>query len=174
MSGAGKGLGIVLVLGGIRSGKSLFAEGLIAGADTPVYVATAESVDGNLDERIRIHRERRGANWRTIEAPLALGDAIREGDRSGSPVLVDSLGMWINNVLYHEVDLDAAKADLIESLAAAGTVVVVSDELGLGGVADNALARSFADRLGELNQQIAALADAVYLVVAGIPTKIKG
>jgi len=173
MSDAGNDLGLVLVLGGVRSGKSAFAEGLVSAAGSPAYIATAEPVDVCLTERITKHQARRGTEWRTFEVPLDVSGAVKRAGGDGCAVLVDSLGMWLNNVLHRQLDLDAAKAELIQSLAAARTVVVVSDESGLGGVADNALARRFADHLGELNQQIAALADSVYLVVAGIPTQIK-
>ncbi|MBS35978.1 MAG: bifunctional adenosylcobinamide kinase/adenosylcobinamide-phosphate guanylyltransferase [Thiotrichales bacterium] len=165
---------VVLVLGGVRSGKSAFAEALAERRAKPIYVATAESGDEHMVERIAKHRARRGSIWSTVEAPLHLSEVIRAKAAAGVVLLVDSLGMWVSNLMHGEFDLDAQFSDLLESLAACeGTVVIVSDEVGLGGVADNALAREFADRLGELNQQVAAIAPDVYLVVAGIPVTVK-
>ena len=165
---------LTLVLGGVRSGKSAFAEGLLSGIRNRTYVATARILDESMRSRVEEHRARREGGWTTVEAPLDLPAALRDLPGGGDAVLVDSLGMWSTNLLLEEHDVDAAGDSLLESLAAMSSpVVVVSDEVGLGGVAANSLARKFADCHGLLNQKIAGHADRVYLVVAGIPTLLK-
>ena len=161
------------MLGGVRSGKSAFAEGLLRECASVTYVATAEIRDEEMRARVSVHQARRAAAgaWQTREAPLELAAAL---DGLAGAVLVDSLGMWTTNLLLAERDIDAAVDGLLESLAAAaGPVVLVSDEVGLGGVEVNRLARRFADCHGILNQRIAAQADQVFLVAAGIAMSIK-
>ena len=165
---------LTLVLGGVRSGKSNFAESLAMRTPRPVYIATAEVFDEELRERVERHRARRAACWTTVEQPLEIAAAVREHAGADSALLVDSLGVWVGNLLHAKRRLDVETPDLLESLAAAnGPVIIVSDEVGLGGISDNALARQFADELGILNQAVAALAQSVYLVVAGLPIVIK-
>ena len=165
---------LVLVLGGVRSGKSVFAENLALGFGRPVYIATAEVGDDDMRERVAQHRQRRGSDWDTVEEPLELAAAVRDYSATGRPLLIDSLGMWVSNLLHAGRELDVQTATLLESLAgAAGPVIVVSDEVGLGGVASNPLARQFADSVGMLNQRVAAAATDVHLVVAGIATTLK-
>ncbi len=163
---------LTLVLGGARSGKSAFAEALLDDCARLLYVATAEACDEEMVQRIDVHRERRDARWTTLEAPLDIAGAIAGARAQG--ILVDGLTVWLANVMEARRDLDAACAHLLESLAlAACPVVCVSDEVGLGTVPEHPLARAFRDRLGALNQALAARAGCVYLVVAGIPVTIK-
>ena len=160
------------MLGGARSGKSAYAESLI-GNGGATYVATAEAGDEEMRERIAAHRQRRGDAWRTIEAPVDLTGALREAGPAGRPVLVDCLTLWLSNVMAADRDVEADIAALGEGLAAAGPVVLVSNEVGSGIVPDNALARAFRDHAGRLHQAIAARADRVVLVTAGLPTILK-
>ena len=182
---------LTLVLGGVRSGKSAFAESLLTGDEAPViYVATGQATDQEMARRIRLHQERRPAHWQTVEAPLdpgrALSGLVHNCEASPS-VLVDSLDVWVANVLLSREAEEApvvevaALEELDELLAAcrgSGTAgssraVLVSSEVGLSPVPPNALGRQFQDLLGTVNQRAAAAADDVYLVVAGIPVQIK-
>jgi len=166
---------VTLVLGGARSGKSAFAEAIALEAARPVYLATAEIVDEEMRTRIAAHRGRRDGRWTTVEEPLELGPAITRASASDAAVVVDCLTVWLGNLMHAGRDLDADVAALLESLAApAGPVVLVASEVGLGIVPDNALARAFRDRAGELNQAVANRAGRVYLTVAGIAVPIKG
>jgi adenosylcobinamide kinase/adenosylcobinamide-phosphate guanylyltransferase len=165
---------LTLVLGGARSGKSRHAEALIAAFPPPwVYVATAEPLDDEMRARIAEHRARRSADWRTLEAPRDLAGAL--GTNAGGAVLVDCLTLWLSNLMLADADIEAETALLETALAnIAGPVVLVSNEVGLGIVPDNALARRFRDAQGWLNQRIAARASRVVLMVAGLPLVVKG
>lgn len=161
------------MLGGARSGKSRHAEALITRLPPPwVYIATAQAFDDEMRARIVEHRGRRAAGWRTIEAPLALADALR--DAGDAPVLVDCLTLWLSNLMLADADLDAAEAAFDAALNRAAPTVLVSNEVGLGIVPDNALARRFRDQAGRLHQRLAARADRVVLTVAGLPLFVKG
>jgi adenosylcobinamide kinase/adenosylcobinamide-phosphate guanylyltransferase len=164
---------IVLVLGGARSGKSRFAESLAAKAEAPrTYVATSEIFDQEMEDRVRLHAERRGANWTTLEVPIELPDAIA----SSVPgfVLVECVTIWINNLMHYERNVTREVERLCDALPQFdGTVVLVSNEVGLGIVPDNALARRFRDEAGRANQRLAEIADEVYFVAAGLPLKFK-
>ena len=175
MSAAGADRAVTLVLGGARSGKSAHAEALIAKlGGTPVYVATAEAGDAEMAERIAAHRARRGEGWTTVEAPIALAEALRTQARTGNAVLVDCLTIWLSNLLFAARDVDGEVDALMAALGeAAGPVVLVSNEVGLGIVPENALARAFRDHAGRLNQRVAAAADRVVLVTAGLPMTLK-
>ena len=165
---------ITLVLGGARSGKSRYAESLIAACPPPrLYVATAEPFDDEMRARIAEHRARRSADWRVIEAPRDLVDALRKNSAGGA-VLVDCLTLWLSNLMLADVEIEA-ECDRLEAVLAgvAGPIVLVSNEVGLGIVPDNALARRFRDAQGRLNQRIAACADRVVLMVAGLPLVVK-
>ena len=176
VSAAGPFPGVTLVLGGARSGKSLFAESLVQERGMRhVYVATAELVDTEMARRIEAHRARRGDSWRTVEAPIGLAQAIGRESRPRSCLLVDCLTVWLGNLLHHGHDVDSVREALLESLAAApGPVVLVANEVGLGIVPDNAMARAFRDHAGRLNQAVARGAENVYFVAAGIPMALKG
>jgi len=163
------------VIGGARSGKSRYAETLVSARPPPwVYLATGEACDDEMAARIAAHRARRGADWRLIEAPRDLADAI-SGVPAGSAVLVDCLTLWLSNLMLADVDIDAETDRLDDVLArATGPIVLVSNEVGFGIVPDNALARRFRDAQGRLNQRVAARADRVVLMVAGLPLVVKG
>ena len=165
---------LTFVLGGARSGKSAHAEALATTHSAPwTYVATAEAFDEEMRERIRLHRGRRNASWETLDAPLRLAEAI-EAVPDGRPLLVDCLTLWLSNHLLAESDLESQSARLVQTLARPrGPWFVVSNEVGLGIVPDNALARRFRDAAGRLNAQVAAVADTVLFTVAGIPMKVK-
>ncbi len=166
--------GLTFVLGGARSGKSAFAEALVGATANPVYIATAEALDGEMSEKIRLHRERRGARWRTVEEPLELGAALQRHAAPGGAVLVDCLTLWLSNVMHAGRDVDTESQILLESLATLpGPVVIVSNEVGLGVTPDNALSRRYLNHLGQLHQRIAGQAAQVYFLVAGIATLIK-
>lgn len=166
---------LTLVLGGARSGKSRHAEGLVTAAPSPwVYVATAQAFDEEMTARIAQHRSRRTEGWLTVEAPLDLAGVVAEHGRSGQPILIDCLTLWLSNVMLDGRDVEAASDTLTDTIAAApGPIVAVSNEVGLGIVPDNALARRFRDAQGQLNQQIAARADRVVLMAAGLPLILK-
>jgi adenosyl cobinamide kinase/adenosyl cobinamide phosphate guanylyltransferase len=165
---------LTLVLGGARSGKSRHAEGLIAALPPPwTYVATAEAGDEEMAARIKSHRERRGAQWRTIEAPRELAKALAAcGD---GPVLVDCLTLWLSNLMLAEANVEEETAQLEETLAATkGPLFLVANEVGSGIVPGYPLGRRFRDMQGILNQCMAARAERVILMVAGLPLALKG
>ena len=167
---------ITFVLGGARSGKSRFAEGLVtAGAERWVYIATGQAWDAEMTARIARHREERGAGWTTVEEPLELAAALRRHAGAGTAVLVDCLTLWLSNLMAEERDVGTETVVLLDALAACeGRVVIVSNEVGLGIVPDNALARRFRDEAGRLHQAVAAVADRVVFVAAGLPLYMKG
>jgi adenosylcobinamide kinase/adenosylcobinamide-phosphate guanylyltransferase len=162
-----------LVLGGARSGKSAHAESLLAGGRA-LYVATGQAFDAEMAERIRLHRDRRGPLWSTVEEPLELAACIARHAQPDRPILVDCLTLWVSNLMHHGRDVDAEAEALARVLAApAGPVVLVSNEVGLGIVPDNALARAFRDHAGRVNQRIAATCRRVVFVAAGLPLTLK-
>jgi adenosylcobinamide kinase / adenosylcobinamide-phosphate guanylyltransferase len=165
---------LTLVLGGARSGKSRYAEGLITALPPPwTYIATAEAGDDEMAARIAGHRARRGTQWHTVEASRALVQALSAC--GAEPVLVDCLTLWLSNLMLAEADIDAETAQLEQVLAAAnGPRVLVANEVGSGIVPSTALGRRFRDQQGLLNQRIAACAERVILTVAGLPLALKG
>lgn len=165
---------LTLVLGGARSGKSAHAEALVIAHPAPwIYIATAQAFDAEMEERIAHHRQRRGQGWETVEAPLDLAGVLRNIP-DGQPVLVDCLTLWLSNQMLAEYDVPAETAALVAVLSEPrGPWFVVSNEVGLGIVPDNALARRFRDEAGRLNQQVAAVADTVLFMTAGLPIKVK-
>ena len=163
---------LTFVLGGARSGKSAYAESLLAGSSHRAYIATAQAFDQEMAARIAQHRLDRGEDWRTIDAPIDLCAAI--GSLDGAAALLDCVTVWIGNLMHEERDVSAEIDNLVDYLAAApGPLVVVSNEVGLGIVPDNAMARRFRDFAGRLNQKLAAIAPRVVLVTAGIPQILK-
>lgn len=165
---------LTLVLGGARSGKSRYAEGLLA--DLPpswTYIATAEAYDDEMRARIAAHRARRDERWCTLDAPRDLPKTIRTLS-AGQPALIDCLTLWLSNIMLSERDVDRETANLLAALRdTPGPVVVVSNEVGFGIVPDNPLARRFRDAQGRLNAEVAQLADRVLLVAAGLPLTLK-
>jgi adenosylcobinamide kinase/adenosylcobinamide-phosphate guanylyltransferase len=165
---------LTLLLGGARSGKSTHAEQLVTAHPAPwTYIATAQSFDDEMDERISLHRERRADGWETLEEPHDLAGALVKIPAS-RPVLVDCLTLWLTNRMLADADLENECTRLEEVLAAPrGPWFVVSNEVGLGIVPDNALARRFRDAAGRLNQRVATKADRVLFMVAGLPMQVK-
>lgn len=165
---------LTLVLGGARSGKSRYAESLVTALPAPwIYVATAEARDAEMADRIAAHQARRGAGWRTLETPRDVVGALTA--HGTTPLLVDCLTLWLANALLASADVDAEIERLEAALEqASAPLVLVANEVGFGIVPDNALGRRFRDLQGLLNQRIAARADRVVLVVAGLPLTIKG
>ncbi len=171
---------LVLVLGGCRSGKSRFAQELAERlGKRKLFVATAEPFDDEMRERIAKHRADRGPEWQTVEAPVALAAALRNHAAEADVVVVDCLTVWLGNLLCPEHQPLRWQADAVSSLLGGlakrrAHIIVVSNEVGLGIVPDNALARRFRDEQGRLNQQVAAIADSVVFVAAGLPMTLKG
>ena len=164
---------VSLVLGGARSGKSRYAEGLLSlHAGKRIYLATAEPGDAEMRARIADHRRRRGTSWRTVEAPLDIAPVIAgAGDDA---ILLDCLTLWLANLMSAGRDIGKAERELWSALGdVRAPVVLVSNEVGLGIVPDNALAREFRDHAGRLNQAMAALADRVFFLAAGLPLTLK-
>ena len=165
-----------LILGGVRSGKSALAERLAAAHPTVLYLATAEPGDGEMRERIRRHRQRRPAHWDLLEEPLALGNALTGRAGSASCILIDCMSLWVSNLLHAgDAVFEQQRRAFLEALADwPGTVIIVSNEVGLGLVGMDQLSRRFADELGWLNQDLAARAERVVLTAAGLPLVLKG
>jgi adenosylcobinamide kinase/adenosylcobinamide-phosphate guanylyltransferase len=166
---------LTLVLGGARSGKSRHAERLVlASGLEPVYLATAEELDDEMVARIAAHRARRGPAWRTVEEPLDLVGALRQECVEGRAVLVDCLTLWLTNLMMREHALAAEIERLLEALPGLpGALALVSNEVGQGIVPVGAMTRAFVDHAGLLHQRIAAQADAVLLMTAGLPQRLK-
>lgn len=163
------------VVGGAASGKSAFAERLTRAAKKPkVYVATMQPFDDEMRAKLNKHQAMRGADWHTIEAPLDPGKAITEAG-SDQIVLLDCVTLWLSNVLLADRDVEVACDQLLQVLAnALCEVVVVSNEVGMGIVPDNALSRQFRNAQGRLNQRLAVQANNVVTVIAGLPIVLKG
>ena len=171
---------VSLILGGARSGKSTHAEKLVTGSlhgaapQAAVYVATAQAGDVEMATRIMAHRARRGANWTTIEETLKLDEALASAAGHGRPVLVDCLTLWLSNLMLGGGDVDEATDDLVRTLDEVTVpVVFVSNEVGLGIVPETPLGRAFRDSQGRLNMRMAARADRVILMAAGLPLTLK-
>lgn len=167
--------GSTLVLGGARSGKSAYAERLLAEhCGTRIYVATAEAQDAEMAQRIADHQAQRGAGWTTLVAPLDLVETLQTHCRPDSAVLVDCLTLWLSNLMGAARDVAAESVKLAAALPnLEGRTVFVANEVGLGIVPENALARRFRDEAGRLNQAIAQAADRVVFIAAGLPLTLK-
>ncbi|SIS59135.1 bifunctional adenosylcobinamide kinase/adenosylcobinamide-phosphate guanylyltransferase [Phaeovulum vinaykumarii] len=164
----------ILVTGGARSGKSALAESMTLGLGRPaVYIATATIWDDEMAARVAEHKARRGPEWHTVQEPLDLVGALAASDGQG-PRLVDCLTLWLTNLMLGEHDWRAAGQALCAALPEqTSPVVFVTNEVGLGIVPDNALARAFRDAAGTINQWVAAASDEVWFTVAGLPMKVK-
>ena len=165
----------LLVLGGARSGKSRYAQQRIEELPGSLaYIATAQALDTEMEERIALHRAERGERWHTIEAPLDLSGAILESATHHDAVLIDCLTLWLSNCLLAERDIEAASAALEQAVTSCPvSIVLVSNEVGLGIVPDNALARRFRDEAGRLNQKMAGIVEQVRFLAAGLPMVLK-
>ncbi len=167
----------IMVTGGQRSGKSVFAEKLaLSLADHPTYIATAKVMDEDMEKRVAVHKARRAGIWRNIEAPLFI-DSVALKDKE--VVLIDCLTLWATNWFFEEEEsIERAEAAIkrqFEKLSLIeATFIIVTNEVGLGGVSPNRMQRKFADLQGSLNQFVASKAAEVYMTVSGIPVKIKG
>ena len=177
---------LILVTGGVRSGKSSFAESLAGRLGKKIiFIATAQALDKEMKERIAQHRSTRPRHWKTVEEPYRVQQIIQENGPRMDVVLVDCLTLLVSNLMqdYREENDNQKLADRIlqtvdeiirESLRCQSTVIVVSNEVGMGLVPANPQGRFFRDVLGKANQRIAVQADRVYLLVAGIPVQVKG
>ena len=183
---------LTLVMGGVRSGKSAFAEGLVRSLDLPTaYLATGMAIDAEMEQRIQLHRLGRPSHWVTVEEPLDLAGGLKVAceapafQKAGAGVvIIDCIGVWVANMLIeHENESKerlesltlGALDDLLDTVwGSAAAIIMVSAEVGLSLVAQEPLGRRFQDLLGLVNQRIATAAGRVYLVVAGIPLEIKG
>jgi adenosylcobinamide kinase / adenosylcobinamide-phosphate guanylyltransferase len=169
---------LYFITGGARSGKSAFAERLADGfSGKRAYIATAQALDAEMVERIEHHRKRRGASWDTFEEPLAVDELVSKLSGRYPVVLLDCLTLWLSNVIAH-TDGDGLVTSRSDELVAAlrdfgGVCIAVSNEVGLGIVPDNPLARRFRDLAGMLNQKAAQAADEAYFMASGIPVKLK-
>lgn len=166
---------ITLILGGARSGKSRLAEDLAQKRNGKlVYIATAEAWDDEMRARIAEHKARRGDRWHDIEAPIAIAEVLRALPADTGAVLVDCLTLWLSNLMHASRDIVAETAGLLAALdSVRSPVMLVSNEVGLGIVPDNRLARDFRDYQGRLNQAVAARADHVVFMAAGLPLILK-
>ncbi len=165
---------LTVVLGGVSSGKSFVAENLLVAAGLPRhYIATAQAYDDEMRAKIEDHKSDRGPDWTTHETPLDVAQTLASIP-GGTCVLLDCATMWLTNVMMADADTDAATDALLAALkSCASPVVVVSNEVGLGGVPANAMARRFTKLQGRLNARLAAQADSVLCVTAGLPQVLK-
>lgn len=163
------------ILGAAASGKSAYAESLVVATGKPrVYLATSEAYDDEMKEKIAAHRRARGGGWRTVECPLNAAEQLGK-IAENEAVLFDCATMWLTNQLMAETDLEAETEALLGALRQCkGQIVIVSNEVGMGIVPDNALARRFRNEQGRLNQKLAAAADCAIMVIAGLPQVLKG
>ena len=170
----------IFILGGAKSGKSGYA---LAAAESlaprRVFVATAQAYDSEMRERIARHQEERGPSWRTVEEPLDISGVLRRESRPGQVIVVDCLTLWLSNLMTQEAVDKAQLPARFQGLAAAveacaAPVILVANEVGLGIVPENALARAYRDQAGALNQLMAKTAGRVVFVAAGLPLMLKG
>ena len=165
---------ITLIIGGAASGKSLWAENYtLSATKRPLYIATAQPFDTEMEEKIAAHRARRTAQWELKEAPLDLVEAL-SGLTSESCALIDCLTMWLSNHLLADTPLEPLETDLLKALSICpAKLILVTNEVGYSVVPENALARKFRTAQGQLNQRLAAAANKVVLVTAGLPLVLK-
>lgn len=165
----------LLVIGGARSGKSRYAQARAEATGLArVFIATAQAFDEEMSARIARHQDDRDAEWATVEAPVDLAGAIRGHAAADRVLLVDCLTLWVTNLMLAGHDITAATTGVIDAMVAGnGPVIMVSNEVGWGIVPENALARSFRDKAGWVNQQIAAHSCEVQLIAAGLNLRMK-
>ena len=168
---------LTLIVGGVRAGKSSFAQGMAAQGERVLFVATAEAGDAEMEARIRAHQEGRPAEWDTLEEPLDLAGALAPVLHRYETVLLDCLTLWVSNLMLssESPDIPAEVRRLLEAYRERdASWIIVSNEVGLGVVPPTELGRAFADELGRVNQLVAAEADVVYFMAAGLPLVMKG
>lgn len=169
--------GHILILGGARSGKTAFGERLaLKNGRTPAYLATAEALDEEMEARVASHQGQRSKQFTTIEEPLDLAEAILTARHSHDVILIDCLTLWVSNLMGEELDVMAAMDELDEVLQVVRgeQIIIISNEVGLGIVPENPMARSFRDICGLSHQRIARRCESVYFVAAGLPLVMKG
>jgi adenosylcobinamide kinase/adenosylcobinamide-phosphate guanylyltransferase len=167
---------IVFVIGGARSGKSSFALSRASGyPGKKAYIATAQALDAEMEDRIKKHKKERGNEWDTIEEPFRLAETVKKISGNYETVIIDCLTLWLSNLMLGDKEMEREIEAFISLLAAgcSSRVFIVSNEVGMGIVPDNELSRRFRDLAGHLHQKVAGIADEVYLVTAGIPLRIK-
>jgi len=167
----------ILVLGGARSGKTSFAERLaMQYGSSPAYLATAEALDSEMAERVQTHQRQREGRFVTIEQPLALAETLRAAASHHDVVLVDCITLWITNMLGAGENVADGIEEVVTTLREMESTmtIFVSNEVGLGIVPDNAMARHFRDLAGSAHQRLAAICSDVYFVAAGLPVTLKG
>lgn len=168
---------ILFITGGARSGKSIYAlkdASEISGKKA--YLATAEALDEEMRDRIENHKKQRGKDWDTYEEPLRIAEVIRKAGGKYTVIIVDCLTLWLSNIMHAGLNIRQETENLIETLRNTDNIsriYIVSNEVGMGIVPENEMARKFRDMAGVLNQKVAEVADEVYLIAAGIPMKIK-
>lgn len=168
---------LIFITGGARSGKSSFALGEASKAGgRRAFVATLEPMDDEMRKRVELHRDERGEGWETLEEPLKLAELFKELQGEYEVAVVDCLTLWLSNVMREGRGVSAeidALAEAIDEAAKAMRLYVVSNEVGMGIVPENEMAREFRDHAGILNQRVADIADEVFLMASGIPVRIK-
>lgn len=165
-----------LVLGGVRAGKSSYAQQLAQAGERVLFAATAEALDDDMTRRIRAHQDARPSEWDTLEEPLDIVGSLAARLRRYDTVLLDCLTLWVSNLMLAETVTDIpAEARRLLDLYQAGDAswIVVSNEVGLGIIAPTRLGRAYAEELGRVNQIVAAAADEVYFMAAGLPLRLK-
>ncbi|MDO9289139.1 MAG: bifunctional adenosylcobinamide kinase/adenosylcobinamide-phosphate guanylyltransferase [Thermodesulfovibrionales bacterium] len=166
---------ITFIIGGARSGKSSFAVSeALKLKGRKAYIASAEALDGEMKERIKKHKKDRGDGWDTYEEPIRISEVLKKIEGQYSVILLDCLTLWLSNLMMNEKNIEQEIENFIHSLFTVHcSLFIVSNEVGMGIVPENEMARRFRDMAGMLNQRVAEIADEVYLVVSGIPVKIK-
>ena len=172
---------LTLVLGGVRAGKSTYAQRLASGGERVLFVATAEASDEDMQARIQAHRESRPSDWHTLEEPVDLVAAMEPMLHRYDTVLLDCLTLWVSNLLLRDRATDSPRREVLSEVQGLlelyrggnASWIVVSNEVGLGVVPPTELGRVYADELGRVNQLVAAEADDVYFMAAGLPLELK-
>lgn len=165
---------ISLILGGAKSGKSKYAEDLTSNYENRLYIATAEARDEEMKDRIKAHQKQRGTTWQTIEESLNIKDHLEAQHEPNSVILIDCMTMWLSNLFEQNWNIETETKLLLKALPnCSADVILVSNELGLSIVPENALARKFRDEQGILNQKLAKGANNVVFIAAGLPINLK-
>lgn len=165
---------VSLILGGAKSGKSKYSEDLTSNYENKIYIATAEARDGEMKDRIKAHQKQRGTSWQTIEEPLNIKDHIQSLHEPNSVILIDCITLWLSNLFEQNCNIETETNLLLKTLPnCSADVILVSNELGLSIVPENALARKFRDEQGILNQKLAKVATNVVFIAAGLPINLK-